>query len=129
MRLRFHGFRGPASLFWCSQQDYFPSSFFQFITGKKMLFHQQLKEKIVTKENALKQVTELRAAHKKIVFTNGCFDIVHPGHVDYLCQARDLGDFLVLGLNTDYSVKRLNKAPDRPVNNEHARAAVLAGLA
>ncbi len=94
-----------------------------------MLFHRQLKEKVVTKEYALKRVNELKAAQKKIVFTNGCFDIVHPGHVDYLCQARDLGDFLILGLNTDDSVKKLNKAPDRPINNEQARAAVLAGLA
>ena len=62
------------------------------------------------------------------MFTNGCFDILHPGHVDYLCHARDLGDFLVLGLNTDFSVKLLNKAPNRPINNESTRALVLAGL-
>lgn len=72
---------------------------------------------------------ELRRSKKKIVFTNGCFDILHPGHVDYLSQARDLGDFLILGLNTDNSVKRLNKAPNRPINNEQTRAMVLAGLA
>lgn len=71
---------------------------------------------------------ELRRSKKKIVFTNGCFDILHPGHVDYLSQARDLGDFLILGLNTDNSVKRLNKAPNRPINNEQTRAMVLAGL-
>lgn len=71
----------------------------------------------------------LRRSKKKIVFTNGCFDILHPGHVDYLSQARDLGDFLILGLNTDNSVKRLNKAPNRPINNEQTRALVLAGLA
>jgi rfaE bifunctional protein nucleotidyltransferase chain/domain len=94
-----------------------------------MLFHRQLKQKIVSKEEALIRVAKLKEADKKVVFTNGCFDIIHPGHVDYLCQARDLGDFLILGLNTDDSVKRLNKAPNRPVNNEYARAAVLAGLA
>lgn len=94
-----------------------------------MLFHQQLKSKIVSKEEAFKKVQSLREAGKKVVFTNGCFDILHPGHVDYLSQARDLGDFLVLGLNTDHSVKRLNKAPNRPVNNESTRAIVLAGLA
>lgn len=94
-----------------------------------MSFHQQLKNKCVTKENALEQLNQCRAAGKKIVFTNGCFDILHPGHVDYLSQARDLGDFLVLGLNTDNSVKRLNKAPNRPINNEQTRALVLAGLA
>lgn len=94
-----------------------------------MSFHRLLKDKVVSKEAALQRVNALRSEQKKVVFTNGCFDIVHPGHVDYLCQARDLGDFLVLGLNTDRSVKSLNKAPNRPVNNEHTRAIVLAGLA
>jgi len=94
-----------------------------------MSFHRLLKDKVVSKEMALQRVNTLRSEQKKVVFTNGCFDIVHPGHVDYLCQARDLGDFLVLGLNTDRSVKSLNKAPNRPINNEHTRAIVLAGLA
>jgi rfaE bifunctional protein nucleotidyltransferase chain/domain len=93
-----------------------------------MSFHDQLKTKIVLKEDALRTINGLRLKGKKIVFTNGCFDILHPGHVDYLMQARDLGDFLILGLNTDNSVKRLNKAPNRPINNENARASVLAGL-
>jgi rfaE bifunctional protein nucleotidyltransferase chain/domain len=94
-----------------------------------MSFHDQLKNKIITRENASRILSGLRMKGKRIVFTNGCFDIVHPGHIDYLTQARDLGNFLVLGLNTDDSVKRLNKAPNRPVNNEEARAMVLAGLA
>jgi D-glycero-beta-D-manno-heptose 1-phosphate adenylyltransferase len=94
-----------------------------------MTFHQLLKNKIVSKEQALEQIKSLRAGKKRIVFTNGCFDILHPGHVDYLSQARDLGDFLILGLNTDTSVKKLNKAPNRPINNEKTRAIVLAGLA
>ena len=94
-----------------------------------MSFHQQLKTKLVTKEAALQQCNVIKNLQKKIVFTNGCFDIIHPGHVDYLCQARDLGDFLILGLNTDRSVKQLNKAPNRPINNEYARAIVLAALA
>lgn len=94
-----------------------------------MSFHDQLKTKIVSKENAFRTLNGLRLKGKKIVFTNGCFDIIHPGHVDYLMQARDLGGYLILGLNTDSSVKRLNKAPNRPVNNEAARALVLAGLA
>jgi rfaE bifunctional protein nucleotidyltransferase chain/domain len=67
--------------------------------------------------------------NRKIVFTNGCFDIIHPGHIDYLSQARDLGDILVLGLNTDQSVRRLNKGSNRPINDERTRAYVLAGLA
>ena len=64
---------------------------------------------------------------KKIVFTNGCFDILHLGHVQYLAQAKELGDLLVIGLNSDLSVKRL-KGETRPVNPEHARALVLAAL-
>lgn len=94
-----------------------------------MSFHQALKTKIVSKETVLVRIQELQKAKAKIVFTNGCFDILHPGHVDYLCQARDLGSFMVLGLNTDQSVKRLNKAPNRPINSEQTRATVLAGLA
>lgn len=82
----------------------------------------------MSKEGALIKLEQLKQAGKKSVFTNGCFDILHPGHVDYLCHARDLGDFLVLGLNTDFSVKLLNKAPNRPINNESTRALVLAGL-
>jgi rfaE bifunctional protein nucleotidyltransferase chain/domain len=93
-----------------------------------MSFHAQLKNKILSKEKALVLINELKTNNKKIVFTNGCFDILHPGHVDYLSQTRDLGDFLILGLNTDSSVRQLNKAPNRPINNELARAFVLAGL-
>ncbi len=94
-----------------------------------MSFHEQLKNKIVAKENAQRIVNGQRLKGKKIVFTNGCFDILHSGHVDYLSQARDLGNYLVLGLNTDSSVQGLNKAPGRPVNTENARAYVLAALA
>lgn len=63
-----------------------------------------------------------------VVFTNGCFDILHPGHVDYLQRARDLGERLVVGLNSDASVRRL-KGPTRPVNDEASRAMVLSALA
>ncbi len=64
---------------------------------------------------------------KKIVFTNGCFDILHRGHVSYLDEARKLGDLLVLGLNSDASVKRL-KGPERPINNEEDRKYVMSQL-
>ena len=68
------------------------------------------------------------ALHRqKIVFTNGCFDVLHYGHVHYLAQARQLGDLLVVGLNSDASVRRL-KGESRPVNPEQARAFVLAAL-
>ena len=64
---------------------------------------------------------------KKIVFTNGCFDILHRGHVTYLAEARKLGDLLVVGVNSDASVKRL-KGPERPINNEKDRQYVLSQL-
>ena len=68
-----------------------------------------------------------RFKNRKIVFTNGCFDILHRGHIEYLAQARDKGDVLVIGLNTDASVRRL-KGANRPVNPQEARAMVLASL-
>jgi rfaE bifunctional protein nucleotidyltransferase chain/domain len=68
-----------------------------------------------------------RLKEKKVVFTNGCFDILHLGHVEYLAKARDLGGILIVGLNTDDSVRRL-KGAHRPVNDEDARAMVLAAL-
>ena len=70
----------------------------------------------------------LRSAGRRIVFTNGVFDILHPGHVRYLQQARALGDALVVGLNADASVRR-NKGPERPINDERERAEILAALA
>ena len=65
---------------------------------------------------------------KKMVFTNGCFDILHKGHVEYLAQAADLGDVLVVGINTDESVKRQGKGDDRPINTLEARATLLSSL-
>ncbi|MGL5269360.1 MAG: D-glycero-beta-D-manno-heptose 1-phosphate adenylyltransferase [Selenomonadaceae bacterium] len=69
----------------------------------------------------------LHQAGRKIVFTNGCFDILHAGHVRYLEQARTCGDYLILGLNTDQSVQQL-KGPQRPLNNELDRAEVVGAL-
>ena len=93
-----------------------------------MSFHKKLSEKIKTKESLNVFLTDVKAQQKKVVFTNGCFDILHRGHVEYLCQARDFGDVMVLGLNTDSSVKRLGKSPERPINSEETRATILAGL-
>lgn len=73
-------------------------------------------------DNFLKQ-----NADKKIVFTNGCFDILHRGHVSYLAEARKLGDLLIIGLNSDASVRKL-KGPERPINNEQDRKHVLSAL-
>jgi rfaE bifunctional protein nucleotidyltransferase chain/domain len=70
----------------------------------------------------------LRQGGKSIVFTNGCFDILHRGHVEYLAKAADLGDFLLVGLNSDASVKRQNKSPERPINDELTRGITLASL-
>lgn len=84
-------------------------------------------EKIKTREQISDIAKALRNQNKKIVFTNGCFDILHRGHVKYLQEAKSYGDLLILGLNTDASVKRL-KGECRPVNREEDRAYVLAGL-
>lgn len=73
-------------------------------------------------------VAEARAAGKRIVFTNGVFDILHPGHVRYLQASRAHGDLLIVGLNSDASVRR-NKGPERPINPQDERAEVLAALA
>jgi len=72
-------------------------------------------------------MANLRNSGKKTVFTNGCFDILHAGHIKLLASAKNLGDFLVVGLNSDKSVKRI-KGPHRPLNTEKDRAAVLSGL-
>lgn len=72
-------------------------------------------------------VRDARAAGRRIVFTNGVFDILHPGHLRYLQASRRHGDLLVVGLNSDASVRR-NKGPSRPINPEHERAEVLAAL-
>jgi D-glycero-beta-D-manno-heptose 1-phosphate adenylyltransferase len=80
------------------------------------------------REQAHHLVADLRASGKRIVFTNGVFDLLHPGHLRYLQHARSLGDALIVGLNSDRSV-RANKGPGRPVNTEDERAEVLAALA
>ena len=85
--------------------------------SKKVLRHDQLDE----------VVSRLKNEGRKIVFTNGCFEVLHVGHTRYLKQARDHGDILIVGLNTDDSV-RLNKGPSRPVVPEDERAEILAAL-
>ena len=92
-----------------------------------MNYFKKICNKIIDKEGLAKWLDECRKNGKKIVFTNGCFDILHRGHVEYLSKAAAFGDVMVVGLNTDASVKRL-KGPSRPVNDEYARAFVLAGL-
>ncbi|WP_285907978.1 D-glycero-beta-D-manno-heptose 1-phosphate adenylyltransferase [Pseudodesulfovibrio pelocollis] len=84
--------------------------------------------KLMSIRTFLKRKAELPPGHR-LVFTNGCYDILHPGHVDLLTRARALGDSLVLGLNSDESVQMLGKGGDRPLNPQDDRAFVLAGLA
>lgn len=84
--------------------------------------------KIQNREEILHNIARIRAAGKTIVFTNGCFDVLHAGHVRYLAAAKALGDCLIVGLNSDASVRVL-KGPERPVNHEEDRAEVLAALA
>mgnify|MGYP003510154751 FL=1 len=88
---------------------------------------EKIYDKILDDKTLDKKLNLWREEGKSIVFSNGCFDILHRGHVEYLSKAADLGDILIIGLNTDDSVRRL-KGPSRPVNDEKARAVVLAAL-
>ena len=86
-----------------------------------------IQHKIYSREALLRECNVWRATGKKIVFTNGCFDILHHGHLDLIARAASFGNILVMGLNTDASVQRL-KGPDRPVTNENGRAFQVASL-
>jgi D-glycero-beta-D-manno-heptose 1-phosphate adenylyltransferase len=86
-----------------------------------------MKKKIVSVEELARIAKAMRAAGKRLVLTNGCFDLLHLGHVRYLRAARTLGDVLAVGLNGDHSVREL-KGADRPINNERDRAEVIAAL-
>jgi rfaE bifunctional protein nucleotidyltransferase chain/domain len=86
-----------------------------------------IQSKIIDIDHIESLLTYWNLKNQKIVFTNGCFDILHRGHVEYLAQAASQGDVLVVGLNTDSSVSRI-KGPTRPVQDEYARAMLLASL-
>jgi D-glycero-beta-D-manno-heptose 1-phosphate adenylyltransferase len=86
-----------------------------------------ISQKFFTRESISKQCAVWRFKENKIVFTNGCFDILHLGHIEYLAKAADLGGVLLIGLNSDVSVKKI-KGTHRPINDEHSRAMVLASL-
>lgn len=83
----------------------------------------------MTTSDAVRLVERARADGKTVVFTNGVFDLLHPGHTRYLRDARALGDLLIVGINSDRSARALGKAPGRPINTETERAEVLAALA
>ncbi len=87
-----------------------------------------MSEKVLTCGQLVPILNQARTQKKRIVFTNGCFDLMHVGHTRYLQAAKALGDLLVVGVNSDASVRNLSKAPDRPIVGEAQRAEVLAAL-
>ncbi|MFA8299032.1 MAG: D-glycero-beta-D-manno-heptose 1-phosphate adenylyltransferase [Hyphomicrobiales bacterium] len=88
---------------------------------------ERLRQKICSYSNLNHLINEWNENNEKVVFTNGCFDLIHQGHIDYLAKAADLGDRLIIGLNTDNSVKRL-KGENRPIKDEYSRAFILAAM-
>ena len=87
-----------------------------------------IKQKIIPLEQLQRNLHVWRMKDLKIVFTNGCFDLLHHGHIDYLSKAADMGDVLIIGLNSDSSVKKLNKGANRPIQNENDRALILSSI-
>lgn len=88
---------------------------------------ERIESKIICQKDLNNLIIKWREENQKIVFTNGCFDLLHLGHVDYLAKAKDLGDRLIIGVNTDSSVKRL-KGKNRPLQDENSRLHILAAL-
>lgn len=93
-----------------------------------MSYGKLIKEKIFTLPALLKQLKVWDIRKDKIVFTNGCFDILHLGHIDYLSKAKDCGDKLIVAVNSDASVKLLNKGNNRPLQDQHSRSMIIASL-
>lgn len=89
---------------------------------------QHIRSKIVNIDKAIHQVNSWKNKGLNVVFTNGCFDILHKGHVTYLAKSADLGEKLIIGLNSDNSVRRQGKGENRPINQEDSRALLLASL-
>lgn len=92
-----------------------------------MSFLDNIQNKIVNKQELLSHLEQINMKGKKIVFTNGCFDIIHRGHIDYLSKARDLGDLLIVGVNSDSSVRRF-KGNSRPIQDEKSRCLILSAM-
>jgi len=88
---------------------------------------ERIRSKITDREELKNKLAYWRFKDQKIVFTNGCFDLLHLGHIDYLSKAKDLGDVLIIGVNTDDSVRRL-KGKSRPITDENSRATIIASL-
>lgn len=92
-----------------------------------MKVQETIESKVFLQDSLVKKIAQWKSENKKIVFTNGCFDILHPGHIYSLLQAAKEGDCLVVGINADRSVKKL-KGNDRPINHENSRALIIAAL-
>lgn len=88
---------------------------------------ERIQLKILNREKLENQLAYWRFKDQKIVFTNGCFDLLHLGHIDYLSKAKDLGDVLIIGVNTDDSVRRL-KGESRPITDDNSRSSIIASL-
>ncbi|UTW64418.1 adenylyltransferase/cytidyltransferase family protein [bacterium SCSIO 12741] len=88
----------------------------------------RVKGKVLNAEHLRKQIKSWQELGDQVVFTNGVFDLLHAGHIDYLANASDLGQRLVIGVNSDESVRQLNKGPARPIKDEDSRALILASL-
>jgi D-glycero-beta-D-manno-heptose 1-phosphate adenylyltransferase len=87
-----------------------------------------IKNKIIDYQHIGEKSSFWLASNKSIVFTNGVFDLIHLGHIDYLCKAKDEGDILVVGVNSDYSAKKLGKGSTRPITDEKSRSSIIAAL-
>jgi rfaE bifunctional protein nucleotidyltransferase chain/domain len=96
--------------------------------SEKLTALQIVQSKIYSRETLSAAITEWRSEGNAVVFTNGCFDIIHRGHIDYLAKASDLGKKLVIGVNSDASVKRQGKSQSRPLQDEYTRAMILASM-
>jgi rfaE bifunctional protein nucleotidyltransferase chain/domain len=92
------------------------------------LLKKKIQEKIITLPELKKLIDFWQAGGDKVVFTNGVFDLLHTGHISYLADAASLGTKLIIGLNSDASVRRLNKGPERPINDQDSRALLLASM-
>lgn len=88
-----------------------------------------IRQKILTRETLLNKVKMWKQNEQEVVFTNGCFDILHRGHIEYLAQTANFGDKLIVAINADSSVKKLNKGRNRPIQDENSRALIIAALA
>jgi rfaE bifunctional protein nucleotidyltransferase chain/domain len=105
-----------------------PSSVLSLSIRAHSRYDADMSVKVTTRDQLIPFLQAARTQGKRIVFTNGCFDLMHVGHTRYLQAAKDLGDLLVVAVNSDASVRSLNKAPDRPIVSEAQRAEVVAAL-